>query len=218
VGFSFQKWRNSTRLRLRLAANPFEKAFSLYLGILSGTYIYLLTISLEPFRCFKQPDGTSTLVASPDLDCYDVVWNKHRVSIFFGLQYIVLIPAFLVSILWKNRKIVDSNVFQWRFGLLTSRYKPQFFWWSIYLLAKKTVVVMLIDLTNDFSVFLRSYLVLLVLVTTLVIESLCKPLKRSNQGVNIWYGVLIVFSYSNQEWSQLVSFPHHFLARTVSNL
>jgi hypothetical protein len=160
------------------------------------------------------------MVASPDIDCYDDVWNKHWFSIFFGLQYIILIPAFIVSVLWKNRKMVDSNVFQWRFGLLTSRYKPQFFWWSLYLLAKKTVVVMLIDLTNDFSVFLRSYLVLLVLVTALVIESLCKPLKRSNQSINVWYDFLFLakFQFLLNVLAQLVTFPCFDVACAVSNI
>jgi hypothetical protein len=173
------KLRKLEFLQRKLGASPFERALSLFLACLAGMYIYLLTIALGPFRCFTQTDGTFTLVASPDLDCFDEEWSRHWFSVLIGLLYIVAIPALLVLLLWKNRNSIESNKFQWRFGLLTSRFKRRYYWWNVYLLVKKTTLVMLIDLTNDYTPSLRSYLVLLLLVGTLVIETLCTPQKLS---------------------------------------
>jgi hypothetical protein len=181
--YLIQRVRGSQTLEKRLNASPFERAFSLYLAILVGMYVYVLTTALEPFRCLEQPDRTLTLVASPYLDCFDTQWSDHWVSIGFGLAYMVFIPTFLVTVLWSYRHSMDTNKFQWRFGLLTSKYKRQYYWWSLYLVAKKIFLVMLIDLTNDYTVHFRSFLVLLMLIAALVIESLCKP-RKYNHGAS----------------------------------
>jgi hypothetical protein len=182
IVYLFQRCCQAAVLQKRLDANPFERVLSLYLSTLVGVYIYFMTTALSPFRCLQQADGTFTMVASPNLDCFDDVWSKNLVTISFGLLNTIAIPVSLVFILWKFRNEIESNRFQWRFGLLTSRYKPEYYWWSTYLLTKKTLLVMLVDLTNGYSVHFRAFLVLLALISALVIESLCKP-RRFEVGV-----------------------------------
>jgi hypothetical protein len=163
----------------RVISNPFERALNVYLALLVGMHIYI-TVFLEPFRCFKQFDGSFTLVASPNLNCFDGDWSIHWFSIYVGLFYIIGIPGILVFLFWKFRKSKNNNnAFAWRFGLLTSRYKQRYYWWSLYVLAKKTLFVMQVDLTNDYNIQLRSFMVLLVLIVAISIESLCKPHKSS---------------------------------------
>jgi hypothetical protein len=183
IAYLIQWKRGSETLKKHLNASPFERALSLYLAILVGMYLYILTTALEPFRCFEQPDMSLTLVASPNLDCFDSNWSNHWVSIGFGLVYMITVPVFLVYVLWSFRHSMETNKFHWRFGLLTSKYKRKFYWWSLYLLAKKIFVVMLIDLTNNYPVHFRSYLVLLTFLSSLVIESLCRP-RKDNHGVS----------------------------------
>jgi hypothetical protein len=210
----FYKWKDPSWIAKRTAANPFERALSLYLAILAGMYIYILTIGLEPFRCLQQPDGTLTLVASPNLDCFDNIWARQWFSIGVGLTYIIGIPVLLLSTLWKNRYSIESNLFQWRFGLLTSSYKPKFYWWGIYLLSKKTIFVFLVDLTNDYSIHFRAFLVLVLLIGTLVIESLCRPWKVDvgiSRYVNFGYTSFIPYlnqlkDFADGQFSQLCSF------------
>jgi hypothetical protein len=180
-----QRWKKSQTLAKHLNANPFERAFSLYVAMSVGMYIYVLTAALEPFRCLEQPDKSLTLVSSPNLDCFDPQWSQHWASIGFGLFFMVFIPIGLFYTLWRFRHSLESNWFQWRFGLLTSRYKQNYYWWSLYLLVKKTLLVMLIDLTNSYSVHIRSYFVLILLISALAIESLCKPRKYNDGAFKI---------------------------------
>jgi hypothetical protein len=175
VVYFYYRWNYPILITKRSAASPFEIALSMYLAILVGLYIYMLTIALEPFRCFQQADGTLTLVASPNLDCFDATWSQNMFSIVVGLLYIIGIPSFLILAFWKYRNSVETNEFHWRFGLLTSPYNRKYFWWSIYLLTKKTLLVMLIDLTNDYTIYIRTFIVLLLLLSALFIESICKP-------------------------------------------
>jgi hypothetical protein len=176
--FIVRSQRNESMLfKRRAISNPFERAVNIYIAISVGMYIYMLTVALEPFRCFKQFDNSFTLVSSPSLDCFDGTWSNHWFSILLGLFYIIAMPGSIIFIFWKYRFSLNTNFFIWRFGLLTSRFKRQYYWWSLYVLAKKTLLVMLVDLTNDYNAQLRSFMVLLVLIFTMCVESLCKPYK-----------------------------------------
>jgi hypothetical protein len=164
----------------RLRANPFERAGFLFGAALTPMYTYILSVAMAPFRCYKQGDGSYSLVPSPNLDCYDEQWWNQWAVITLGLLYVILIPVFFMFVLWKNRGHFTSNKFIFRYGYLISGLKSSFYWWNVYQLFRKTALVMVIDLTNSFDPFLRTFFVIIVLLFSMIMEVLLQP--RQEEG------------------------------------
>jgi hypothetical protein len=175
VLFIFEKRKNPSVLKQKLHANPFEKAMWIFGAGVGPLYTYLISVAMAPFRCLKQIDGSYTLVPSPNLDCFDAQWNRNLATIMLGLLMVFLIPTFFIYILWKYRPDFSSNVFHFRYGYLVSGVKPKFYWWNILQLCRKTLVVMMIDLTNGSDPFLRTFLVIIIMFGFMHVESLLRP-------------------------------------------
>jgi hypothetical protein len=189
--------------------NSLESAVGIYLSVLAGMYIYVLTMSLEPFRCFQQVDGSFTLVASPNYDCYDREWNHNKGFIIFGVLHIVAIPVAIAFLLFWGKKNVSENRFFRIFGLLTNQNKDKYYWWTLFLMMKKTLLVFVVDLTNNLTTPLRSLLVLIILLSAMFLETLVNPRRNeifSSRLVAFAYVYLFVFC-SNLE-SQMVLLPN----------
>jgi hypothetical protein len=175
-------------LQRRNAANPFERAFALLLVGLVRLYTYIVSVALSPFRCFHQTiDNTYTLVAAPHYNCYDEEWNKHRAAIAYAVMQAIGIPLLVGILLFKNRRNFESNTFRWRYGLLVSGYKVNFFWWELFLMLKKTLLVVMVDLTNNYDRFLRTFLVEIVLFISMLMELFCRP--RESHQPSSYYGI-----------------------------
>jgi hypothetical protein len=162
-------------LRNKIKASPFDNAISFYLSGLGSLYTFIINLSTNPFRCFQQIDGSYTLVPASYLDCYDLSWKQNYFSIVTGLAYIALIPVIFGCILWKLKTNSSNNIYIFRFGVLTKEFKKEYWWWGLFQLFKKTLLVMLINLTSNSNPFFRSFLVLLVLLFTLFVETLLQP-------------------------------------------
>jgi hypothetical protein len=84
-------------------ASSIQKGFSLFLMLMSSLYTFVLSNSLSAFRCYAQNDGSSTLIGSPDLDCYDSEWMSHIFVIIFGIFVAISIPVYVSWILFSYR-------------------------------------------------------------------------------------------------------------------
>jgi hypothetical protein len=175
--YSFYKKRSNryTDNKQMLQANPFEKVLYIFGAGLGPLYTYMLTVAMAPFRCLKQVDNTFTLVPSPSLDCFDKQWNDNWATIILGLLVVLAIPAFFISVLVKYRNSFNSNTFNFRYAYLISGVKPQFYYWNVFLLFRKASIVMLIDLTNDFDPFLRTFLVAMMLLFFMFVDTMAQP-------------------------------------------
>jgi hypothetical protein len=183
IAFITHRVQKSRRRGLMELTPPMETARSLYFKGLIVFYTFIVSVGLSPFRCFEQEDGTSTLVASSSLNCYDANWRSHGFTIALGVLEIIAIPGFLTVVLWKYRTPQSrmDNIFNWRYGILVNPYKPKYFWWALFLLLKRTVLVMVIDLTNSYSPFIRVGLVLMILFIGMTLDGYCQPYFRSTR-------------------------------------
>eukprot|EP00475_Leptophrys_vorax_P045397 TRINITY_DN9403_c0_g1_i2.p1 TRINITY_DN9403_c0_g1~~TRINITY_DN9403_c0_g1_i2.p1 ORF type:complete len:385 (+),score=92.20 TRINITY_DN9403_c0_g1_i2:2476-3630(+) len=191
--FFIQKKKNPRAFRNRKFPNPIERAISLYVQGLIGLNTYLIAVGLAPFRCFQQTDGTYTLIPSANLDCYDQTWMSHVPVIALGLLEIIAVPVILISIFWINRFDVQSNEFVWRYGMLTENYVPQFYWWEVVMLTRKTSFVMVVDLTNNLNDQLRAFLVEIVFLLYILAEFLCQPRSREKGHSAVMYPIFDLF-------------------------
>jgi hypothetical protein len=159
--------------------DPLERAYSLFLFISTSLYTFILSSVFSPFRCYRQPDGSQTLIPKPTESCFNDSWKSHLPIITLGMLIALSIPLILLILLYFNRSGMESNVFRRRYGMLVVPYRMKFFWWELVLMFRKALLVMLIDLSNNQSVFLRNYGVILFLLIIALIEAYVQPYKFS---------------------------------------
>jgi hypothetical protein len=188
IVFVREKHKNPHVYAQKTRATPFERAMVVFGSCLVPMYTYLISVSMSPFRCFEQDNGSLTLVPSSNLDCYDELWSKNWPIITLGLLYVILIPGFFIFILWKYRGNHYNNTFYFRYGYLVAGLKPQFYWWNVFQLFRKSLVVMMIDLSNSLNTFLRMFLVVTVLLSGTLIETLLQP--RREENVSRYFGLM----------------------------
>jgi hypothetical protein len=109
------------------------------------------------------------------MDCFDTAWKRNWPSIAMGLSYVIAIPFSFMFILWRHKGNYLNNVFLFRYGYLTAGFKPQFYWWNVFQILRKSALVMTIDLSNGLSTFLRMFLVIIMLVAGTFLEAMLKP-------------------------------------------
>jgi hypothetical protein len=161
-------------LRRKTVANPFERAIFVYSNSLLALYTFIISVALTPFRCFKQEDGSRTLVPASSHNCFDSDWFQNWPTIGLGLLYVILIPVFFsrILILYNENNSQSSNSFHFQYGFLVKQYKREYYWWSMFQVFKKVVLVMVIDLTTNFATYLRTFLVLVELLSTILLETI----------------------------------------------
>jgi hypothetical protein len=178
--FTFLKSRIKS-LRLKLVANPLDKSIAAFLMLLTSLYTFVLSSILSAFRCFPQGDGSYTLIPSPSLDCYDSIWYDHLGIIAIAIVLICIIPIGLFAILFLNRNQRTNNRVYWRFGRIIEPYKPNFYYWEVVVLIRKTIFVCLVDLTNGWQKLNRSFIIIAYLLIESFMDNLLKPFAE-NQG------------------------------------
>jgi hypothetical protein len=187
TGFLSTKYQvlKKTNNNLRFAS-PLDKSLHLFLMLLTTLYTYVLSSIFSAFRCYPQDDETFTLLSSPALDCYDSVWYKNLWIIVIGVLILCAVPTSLFLILRRNRNRRMDNQFYWRFGRLIDPYKPAFYYWEVVLMIRRTIFVSLVDLTNSWQKFDRSFVLIVFLLAELLLEVLVQPYsKEKNFTVEI---------------------------------
>ena len=175
-------WRNRhfIRAKHKSEAAPFERAFSLYLFFLTSLFTLIASVAFSPFRCFKQDDGSYTLISNPSEDCYDGVWFSHIWAIVFSLLFIVAVPVSIFFLLRSYRGRFQSNEFIWRYGLLTNIYKDKYYYWELLSMFRKTLIVVFVDLLGNYSRYVKTFLLIIFLLCWMSLEAWIEPYK--NEG------------------------------------
>jgi hypothetical protein len=163
--------------------NPFEKGLSVYIFLLTSLFVFQLSVTFAPFRCFPQIDGTHTLIPNPQENCFDEEWKRNSAVIAFAMLEVISIPCFLGALLFRYRNNMQSNFFEWRYSVLTKSYRPEYYWWEIFTMLRKSALVMIIDLTNGVSPYFRGYVIVMFLVVSMGIDSTCRP--YVHQGITV---------------------------------
>jgi hypothetical protein len=188
ISVEILKRKDPKLMESKLKPNPYERAIFLYSWGLSSMYTSICSMGLAPFRCYKQDDGSQTLVPAPYLDCFDSKWRENWFPILLGLSYIILIPTFFIWILWSYKQNQFSNSFHFRYGFIVRGLKKEFYWWNLWQMLRKAVVVMMVDLTSTYNVYLRTFLVVMILLIGMFVETILQP--REEMGVATFVSVM----------------------------
>jgi hypothetical protein len=149
-------------------------------------YIYILSATFSAFRCAPQDDGSFTLLSSPDLDCFDLLWYKNLWLILLGILILIFVPCSLYFILYRNQNRLMDNHFRWKFGYLILPYKKNFYFWEVIMLLRKTMFVSLVDLTNGWQKLDRSFVLLIFLFMELLVDVYLDPFEKLNTSFSIY--------------------------------
>jgi hypothetical protein len=183
----YMKKKYPKQLEMRLQADPFEKALSLYLFFLTSLFTLIASIALSPFRCFPQEDGTFTLIPKPSEDCFSKEWNAHLFTIIIAISLLFVIP-FLLFILLRNHKgKFNTNKFKWRYGLLTQVYKEKYYYWELCSMFRKTIIVVLVDLLNGFPESFKVFILLMFLISWMIFEAWIDPYRHEGFSTIVSY-------------------------------
>ncbi len=184
TSWSIEHLKRSEKM-VRTKASILEKGISMYLMLMTALYTFVLSNSMSAFRCFAQDDGSSTLVSSPNLNCYDHEWNLNLFAIAFGLLVLISVPCCVGWILFSYRKLElrRSNRFVWKYDFLVSPYRDRFFWWEFFVLMKKLFFVVFIDSTNNMSLYGRSFILLVFFAAEIALDWHIFPFHFENKSL-----------------------------------
>eukprot|EP01156_Anaeramoeba_ignava_P010784 Anaeramoba_ignava/a480793_53.p1 GENE.a480793_53~~a480793_53.p1 ORF type:complete len:917 (+),score=259.65 a480793_53:298-3048(+) len=146
-------------------------------------YLVLCQWVFDLFSCTKQADGIYTLNAAPSYRCYnDPWWKKMAVGgVLFGLLYVIGIPAFIIFMLFYHSKKYNDEMFYSRLSLLCSRFRREWFFWELIVMARKALFVFAL-LYFNFASDLQIRLLILVLLIAIILQVAFEP--YDTQGRN----------------------------------
>jgi hypothetical protein len=159
-----------------------------FLVLITMSYAYVIVEAARPFSCRRNPNGTYTLVSSPDLDCYDKEWFSHAgVVVFFILIYVVVFPGALLWAFFKFKDRVGTPWFNIRFGVVVAQFKDEHYFWEMVVLLKRALFSVIANIIGPVvnsatKLFLVTCLIFGFLVVEIVFLPFRSPLSnQSNQ-------------------------------------
>jgi hypothetical protein len=161
-------------------ASYFDKSSSAVLIFASSLHTFGLSTAFSAFRCFPQEDGSYTLLSSPSMDCYDSLWYANSWAIVLGIASVFILPIFLSRVLYVNFGKTNHNIFHWRYGHLVNKYRQKYYYWEVVQLLWKTLFVCIVDLTNSWSKFERSFLLVVYFLLCICVESVVRAYDKNH--------------------------------------
>jgi hypothetical protein len=111
-----------------------------------------------------------------------------------------LVPLSLLLLLRNYRGKFQSNAFVWRYGLLTSIYKEKYYYWELVSMLRKTFIVVLVDLLSNYSNYVKSFILIVFLVSWMSFEAWIQPYKHegfSGALAYMWQLLAMFFLLAN---------------------
>jgi len=124
-------------------------------------YTLALKAAIQPLDCELQPDGTYTLVLSPNIQCYSPEWMAYLpIMVVFWIIYFVIVPV-VITHLYTKQKLRATN-----------DYRLGYTWWSGMVLVRLAIMICLTTLVQG---TIKYFLTLLFSLLFMVIEYAYNP-------------------------------------------
>lgn len=197
----------------------YTRSVSIVVFLVITMYTSAASVVLQPLRCYKQNDGSTTLLPAPYMTCYDDVWNRN-LYIFGTLILIVLfgIPIWLIYTLYRFRKDINDIDFVCKYRALVEPYHHSFFYWEIINMLKKVILVTILDFFPNVISFTRTFLAVITIFLFVVFENIVQPYRTKNLNhINVLWGIVsIAFLLANGLIFLPGSFGTEYLDEAVS--
>ncbi|KAJ5068582.1 g protein-coupled receptor-related [Anaeramoeba ignava] len=154
----------------------FSSFLNAFVAFLFLVYLFLLQWVFSLFSCTKQSEGVYTLDADPAYRCYNDPWWKKMIipGAIFGVVYVIGIPIFIVFMLVYHSKNYNEEMFDLRLSLLTSRFRKEWFFWELIVMARKLLFVFTL-LYFNFATDFQIRLLIIVLLVAITLQAAFEP-------------------------------------------
>eukprot|EP00161_Ancyromonas_sigmoides_P007693 TRINITY_DN1941_c0_g1_i1.p1 TRINITY_DN1941_c0_g1~~TRINITY_DN1941_c0_g1_i1.p1 ORF type:complete len:2874 (-),score=743.10 TRINITY_DN1941_c0_g1_i1:38-8659(-) len=174
----FRRWL-ATPVALRPLADTLLNTSLLMLQL---SYLLLLTSALQLFQCTSRADGTSTLDASPGLNCYDPWWWRLMpAGVAAGVGYGLGVPLCFVAILRIHAGRLRHPVTVRRFSSVYFEYARGRELWGAAVLGEKMAIAVAGAFLGSWVV-LQVAVLLAVLMTVLIAGGRLRPMAEERNN------------------------------------
>ena len=141
---------------------------------------------LDALVCIDLPAGKKVMASSPTTECYSnehfvtyIVWSAIGLAVF-----VIGLPLFIWRILHVSRtkNLKGDPEFMARYGELYKGFKPETLYWTLLILARRWIFVMLVILGRDHG-YIQGALGCLVLGTMLCLQIFYYPYLSSRSNL-----------------------------------
>ncbi|KAJ6241093.1 insulin-like growth factor binding protein [Anaeramoeba flamelloides] len=185
--FFIQSWSKKELKKFK------NNCINVFLASLFLLYLILCLIIFQLFNCkYTKESKEYLLVADPTYHCYDTWWYRMLIfAILFGILYILGIPLFFVWIFWHSAKRTTEKIFMQRFGLLCSRYKEEWFFWELIIMARKILLVICQCFLYKYPI-VQLICAILVVCASIVIQYIYNPYNTKTRNTYEFNLLLVI--------------------------
>lgn len=187
----------------KVGPDPYASSRYIYalLSLTITLYTNLTSTGTEPFNCIKQPEsGRYIMLNNPSEFCFEGEWMKNiPTAATFSALYILGIPFGVFLLIFFHRKTLFSHDSLAKFGTLIMPYRMEAYYWEVFTLTRRAVIVCLIDFLTQFNLlYVQVILLLFNLSITLVLQVLVRPyaLESNNHLSFLWNATAIIFIFA----------------------
>jgi hypothetical protein len=194
IGFilNFTIWYFTERSNGRELMKIFNRIVNSYFAFLSFSFIFIMTTASEVFVCTRQPDGISTLDASPDIICYQGTWlYMLPLTLFWYLLFGGGSFLYFVLIFFNFKKWSVSKNFKERNKFMLSRFKRKYFFWEAVVTLRKTILSILYIFLDDMLVIVAG---IVLLFAGFLLHTNFVPFKRKFHNVMDYFVIIVTMT------------------------
>jgi hypothetical protein len=189
---NFFIWSFTEKSSGRELMKIFNRIVNSYFALLSFTFIFIMTTSSEIFACTRQPDGTFTLEASPDIICYQGTWLfMLPLTISWYLIFGGGSLFYFLLIYFNFKKWSQSTNFIERNKFMLSRFKKKYFFWEAVVTLRKTILSILYIFLDDMLVIVAG---IILLFAGFLLNTNFVPFKRKFHNLMDYFVILVTMT------------------------
>lgn len=167
--------REATAQQLAIFRDNTICSFFVFLFFAYGN---IVSTTMDLFNCLPQPDGSRSLVSSPDIVCFGGRWwiMLPFAMIILALVNLVIFGVYfnMVTALWYNNQKLTKS-FKRKFRFMLFRFHKRFFYWNAVLSMKQILITLLVTFLKPSWIIV---LVLGVIFGMLLMHMNCVPYKK----------------------------------------
>jgi predicted outer membrane repeat protein len=158
------------------------KCFKALCFLLFIFYIDCTSLAVDIIPC--QQDGNSSfMIFAPWVECWSSVYIILLIiSVLTLICYSFGFIAALYIILFRHRNEMDDETVKADYGFLFESFKPRFYWWCCWNLAKRTLLVMISTLL-EFNQVVLGMCILCALLLSVASHSLALPYEKPYENI-----------------------------------
>ena len=182
-----QKIQYGLRLNL-LDTTPKDKFVISLCVLMYLIYPTLCKQAFGLFNCQEVESGRYFLLADLEEECYWGQNNHLLMAMTFGIFqivfYVVGLPALGVYFMFRNHHQLNKHVVRTRYGLFLGGYRDERYYWEIFLVARKVIIIAISVFGTLLSVSVQTHIVSLFILLFMLAEAVGQPFDSTSGDVD----------------------------------